>query len=116
MEQPATAKSLVAVNDPSVAWQVYVPVPEVSYPVSATTVHDVPAARESVPTVQPPVASLYPRTGIVHAGGVAQSAPVYELEHVHVVVLAPKLAVASVPVPLVHVVHTPVAASVPADW
>jgi hypothetical protein len=55
----------VSVSVPSVAWQVYVPVPEVSYPVSATIVHDCPAARVFAPTVQSPVASPLPRAGIV---------------------------------------------------
>jgi hypothetical protein len=72
----------VAVSAPVVAWQVYVPVPEVSYPVSATIVQDVPAASANAPIVQSPELSFHPRAGIVQAGDVAQSAPVYPLLHV----------------------------------
>ena len=118
--QPVTAKSLVAVSAPVVVWQVYVPVPEVSYPVSVTIVHDCPAARVFAPTVQVPAASLYPREGIVQAGGVppawSHAAPEKLLEHVQVVGEDAKTAVARAPLTASHAVQTPVKALVPADW
>ena len=117
MEQPVTAKSLAEVSAPVVAWQVYVPVPEVSYPVSATIVHDCPAARVlGLQILQLPAASPLPRDGIVQAGGVSHAAPEKLLEHVQVVGEDAKTAVARAPLTASHAVQTPVKALVPADW
>jgi hypothetical protein len=46
---------------------VYVPVPEVVYPVPATIVHDAPAAKVSLPIMQSPSLSFHPRAGIEQA-------------------------------------------------